>query len=39
MAKDRVRWIDFIRGLAIIFVVFGHTLSGGPVQTYVYSKR
>ncbi len=37
MAKDRVRWIDFIRGLAIIFVVFGHTLSGGPVQTYVYS--
>ena len=37
MEKKRIKWIDFARGLAILFVVLGHTLSGGDVQTYVYS--
>lgn len=37
MKKERINWIDLARGVAILFVVFGHTLSGGNVQTYVYS--
>lgn len=28
MAKKRIQWIDFARGIAIIAVVIGHSLGG-----------
>ena len=35
--KERIKWIDILRAIAIIFVVIGHTLTEGEVQTYFYS--
>lgn len=35
--KERIKWIDILRAIAIIFVVVGHTLTEGEVQTYFYS--
>lgn len=34
---ERIKWIDILRAIAIIFVVIGHTLTEGEVQTYFYS--
>ncbi len=35
--KERVRWIDILRALAMFAVVLGHTVRGGEVQCYLYS--
>ena len=29
--KERIKWIDILRAIAIIFVVIGHTLTEGEV--------
>ncbi|MCR5068145.1 MAG: acyltransferase [Erysipelotrichaceae bacterium] len=35
--KERVRWIDILRAMAMLAVVLGHTVRGGDVQCYLYS--
>ncbi len=35
--KERVRWIDILRAMAMFAVVLGHTVRGGEVQCYLYS--
>ena len=35
--KERIKWIDILRALAMFAVVLGHVVRGGEVQTYLYS--
>ncbi len=37
MQKQRLRWIDIAKAMAILFVVFGHTARAGVLQEFVYS--
>ena len=34
--KNRIQWIDIAKAIAILLVVFGHTLRGGAMQKVVY---
>lgn len=34
--KDRIYWIDIARGMAILFVIFGHAFLNSNVKIVVY---
>lgn len=37
MCKQRIHWIDCVKGIGIIFVVFAHLSPSLPVEKFIYS--
>lgn len=35
--NKRIEWIDIARGILIIFIVLGHTITDGPLWRYLFS--
>ena len=35
--KTRIEWIDFAKGLTILLVVVGHTISNGLIRGSIFS--
>lgn len=35
--KERIVWIDQLRGFAFLLVIIGHSLSKGPLKEWIYS--
>ena len=36
LLKERISWIDFAKGIAIILVVLGHSIDEGSLQKFIY---
>lgn len=37
MAKERIEWVDVIKGFAIIMVMWGHTYNNALIHVFIYS--
>ena len=37
MSKGRIQWIDFARGLVVIFIVFGHVMPDCDARTIIFT--
>lgn len=35
--KDRIRWIDILKGVGIFFVIMGHTFKDNSIYYWIYS--
>lgn len=37
MGKERIHWIDVLKGIGILLVIMGHTFKDSPVYFWIYS--
>lgn len=37
MKKQRILWIDILRGIAMFLVVYGHTSQNAEIKKYIYA--